>query len=179
MIYIEQIFFSILIGIVQGVTEWLPISISRTLILSQHLLGLDYNPADTFYLFLAISTAFAAVFYFRKDVLSVLKVLIGKGSPEGWMLLKFLFITYIFSGIIAAPLLFLIYFHIIGNYSIGLPMMILGIILFLYAFVIWYRKSKYTDEKNRRPLSDMKFRDFAIVGMAQGLAVLPGMSKSV
>jgi undecaprenyl-diphosphatase len=178
MIEAGHIIISVFLGLVQGITEWLPIS-SKTqiIIVSQYLLGLDFKQAYAFGLFMEIGTAFAAILYFRKEVWSLVKTLFGKGSQEEWTLFKFTLIATIVTGFVAVPL-YLIMDKVTGGYNIGLPMIILGFILLLDAVVIMYSRSKYADDKNRKTLRDLGIREYVIVGLAQGLAALPGVSRS-
>ena len=59
----------IILGGNQGISDWLPVSSKTQIILtSQYLLGLDFQQAYAFGLFLEIGTAFAAIIYFRREV---------------------------------------------------------------------------------------------------------------
>ena len=178
MIPAGHIIISVLLGLVQGITEWLPIS-SKTqiIIVSQYLLGLDFKQAYAFGLFMEIGTAFAAIFYFRGEVWSLLKTLFGQGSPEEWMLFKFTLFATMVTGFVAVPL-YLIMDKVTGGYNIGLPMIFLGFILLIDAAIIRYSRSKYANDKNRKMLRDLGLRDYVIIGLAQGLAALPGVSRS-
>ena len=64
-----QLLYSIIIGIIQGVSEWLPISSKTQIIVSStYLLKLTFQQAYTFGLFMEIGTLAAAIIYFRKDL---------------------------------------------------------------------------------------------------------------
>ena len=68
----------IILGIVQGISEWLPISSKTQIIIaSTYLIHLTFNQAYTFGLFMEIGTIFAAIIYFRKELYSLIKALIG------------------------------------------------------------------------------------------------------
>jgi len=61
--------YSIIIGIIQGVSEWLPISSKTQIIVSSTiLLKISFQQAYTFNLFMEISTLTATIIYFRKDL---------------------------------------------------------------------------------------------------------------
>jgi undecaprenyl-diphosphatase len=177
MISLHQILVSIILGVIQGISEWLPIS-SKTqiLIASQFLLNLSYQQAYTFGLFMEIGTLFAAIIYFRKELVSLIKVLIRRGTPEERKLFNFVLVSTIVTGIIGVPLY--LYADSLSNVYIGIPMMIMGIILFIDALLIKYARTKYAKESNRHDLHSLRLRDYIFVGIAQGIAALPGVSRS-
>ena len=172
-----QVVYGIILGIVQGVSEWLPIS-SKTqiIIISTYLLKLNFSQAYAFGLFMEIGTVFAAIIYFRKEVLSLIKVLFG-GDPKSRPLFKFVLISTIFTGIIGGAL-YMVVDSLQGAYNIGLPMLVLGIILIGDALFIQYSRSKYRKNKNRKTVNQMTILDYAVVGIAQGISALPGVSRS-
>ncbi|MDE1861158.1 MAG: undecaprenyl-diphosphate phosphatase [Candidatus Micrarchaeota archaeon] len=173
-----QIIVSIILGVVQGISEWLPIS-SKTqiIIVSQYILGLNFSQAYAFGLFMEIGTIFAAVIYFRKEVWILIRTLFGKGSASDWKLFKFALISTIVTGVIAVPI-YKAVADISGGYNIGLPMIILGMILFMDALLIHYSRTKYADDKNRKTVDNIGLKEYILVGIAQGLAALPGVSRS-
>src|SRR5271154_6531541 len=82
----QQVIYGIILGVVQGISEWLPIS-SKTQILfvSTYLLNLNINEAYAFGLFMEIGTLFAALIYFRKEITSLVNTLIGRGDADSKM----------------------------------------------------------------------------------------------
>jgi undecaprenyl-diphosphatase len=173
-----QLLAAIVLGVVQGVSEWLPVSSKTQIILvSQYVLGLNFQQAYAFGLFMEIGTVLAAIIYFRGEVWSLVRALAGKGSEHEWELFKFVLVTTAVTGVVAVPL-FVVVERISSGYNIGLPMMVLGVILFLDALVIKYSRSKYAEDKNRKALEDISVRDYVLVGIVQGLATLPGVSRS-
>lgn len=177
MVTILQLLEAILLGIVQGVSEWLPIS-SKTQVLtfSNYVLHLTYQQAYSFGLFMEIGTILAAVIYFRKEIRILLNTLMGRGDAMDKKLFKFVVISTFFTGIVAVPLY--LFADSLSQAYIGLPMIILGLILFMDAILIKYARSKYATDAKRRDLSQMKLKDYVLVGIAQGIAALPGVSRS-
>jgi undecaprenyl-diphosphatase len=174
----QQALYGMILGIVQGVSEWLPIS-SKTqiIIVATYLLKLSFNQAYAFGLFMEIGTIFAAIIYFRREVLSIIKVLVGKGTSDGVFLFKYVLVSTIFTGIVGG-ILYLYVDSLKGSYNLGLPMMVLGTVLVCDALFIRYSRSKYSKNRNRRTVSQMGLKDYAVVGIAQGIAALPGVSRS-
>ncbi len=178
MFGILQAVYSILIGIVQGVSEWLPISSkTQVLLASQALLHLNFQQAYTFGLFMEIGTVLAAIIYFRNDVWSLIKVVILRSSPMDRKLFKYVLVTIIFTGIIGTPL-YLIADSITGV-SVGIPMMVIGFVLIGDAVFIRYsRKKREHGGVNTRKFGDLTLKDYIIIGIMQGIAALPGVSRS-
>ena len=73
-----QLIYAIIIGAIQGISEWLPISSKTQIIVSStYLFKLTFQQAYTFGLFMEIGTLTAAIIYFRKDLAKLVQVLLG------------------------------------------------------------------------------------------------------
>jgi undecaprenyl-diphosphatase len=171
-----QLVYSILIGIVQGVAEWLPVSSkTQVLLASSYLLNLDYQQAYTFGLFMEIGTVLAAVIYFRGYLLDLVRVLAGSKDPLKRKLFVYVLVVTLVTGIVGAPL-YLVADSVQGV-SIGIPMLIIGLVLIGDAMFIRYSRR---NRRGRLPrtFKDMRTRDYLIVGIMQGIAALPGVSRS-
>lgn len=172
-----QAVYSVIIGIVQGISEWLPISSkTQVLVASTYLLNLNYQEAYTFGLFMEVGTIIAAAIYFRKELASLIRVLVLRGTHDEKMLFKYVLITTVITGVIGAPL-YLVADSITGI-SVGIPMLIIGMILIADALVIRYSRKRKEQGHNRRKFGDLKLKDYILVGIAQGIAALPGVSRS-
>ncbi|AWR96152.1 undecaprenyl-diphosphate phosphatase [Acidianus sulfidivorans JP7] len=170
----NYVLIGIILGIVQGISEWIPISSkTQVLIVSSFLLGFSFSVAYSFGLFMEIGTIAAAIIYFRKEILGLLKALVKMSSKrDDYLLLKFVIIVTVLTGIVGVPL----YLYVVSLPIVGLPMAILGAVLIADGIVIYLsRKNSYLPRKG---LEDLKLRDMIIVGIAQGLAALPGVSRS-
>jgi len=177
MLTLIQAIYSVIIGIVQGVSEWLPISSkTQVLFVSQYLLNLTTAQAYTFGLFMEIGTVLAAVIYFRKEVMILIRVLLGSRDPQQVSLFKYVLIATIMTGIIGAPL-YLIADSITGV-SVGIPMLIIGLVLIADALIIRHSRKRQNQGVNTREFKDLKLRDYIIIGIMQGIAALPGVSRS-
>jgi undecaprenyl-diphosphatase len=166
----------IVLGVVQGVSEWLPVSSKTQIIIaSSYLLpSLGITQAYAFGLFLELGTFFAALFYFRWETWLVLKALVGHGNEEGRMLLKYLVVlTLITAGI--GVVIYKTVLDAISGLAVGVPMLVLGCILIGDAVLIRLARGRFVPKKRVQELS---FKDLIVVGLAQGLAALPGVSRS-
>jgi undecaprenyl-diphosphatase len=172
------------LGLVQGISEWLPIS-SKTqiMIASSYLLNLNLNIASNFSLvyafglFMEIGTILASLIYFRKDVLNLLKYLLRKGDPSHKKLFNYVVVSTIVTGLIGVPF-YLIVDSLNGAYNLGIPMLILGFVLILDAILIKIARSKYASNKDRRTLQNLGIKEYILLGFAQALAAFPGVSRS-
>lgn len=152
---ISQAFF---LGIIQGLTEFLPISSSGHLILFQKLFGLS-GDLLFFNLFLHLATLIAVVIVFRKQVADVIR---HPFSPLG----KRLIISIIPTVIIALALK-----KIVKNPS-GI---FLGICFLLTSGILFFSERFAKKKKSMFSLTD---KTALIMGLVQGVAVLPGISRS-
>ena len=174
---ILQLLYAVIIGIIQGVSEWLPISSKTQIIISSsYLLNLLYQQAYTFGLFMEIGTIVAAVVYFRKELIEMAQVLLGSKNEEYRKLLVYVVVVTVITGLIGAPL-YLIADSIKGI-AIGIPMLIIGIVLMADAGVIRYSRKRREKGMNSRKLENLTRRDYLLIGIAQGIAALPGVSRS-
>ncbi len=165
----------VLLGVVQGISEWLPIS-SKTqiLIVSSLVLGLSFNEGYTLGLFLEVGSFIAAVIYFRREVWLVLRSIGGRGTREGFLLLKYLVVLTAITAVIGVAIYVSVSSLNLGS-AIGVPMIVLGAVLILDGVLITVSRSRYTP---RLTLETMKLRDLVAIGFAQGLSAFPGVSRS-
>jgi undecaprenyl-diphosphatase len=165
----------VVLGIVQGVSEWLPISSkTQVIIASNFLFGLSFTEGYALGLFLEAGTFFAALYYFRKEVWMVLRALVGKGDEEGRMLLKFLVIVTLFTAVIGV----VIYKSVSESYSgpvLGIPMIALGCVLIGDGLLITLARGRHVPAKG---LKDLSFKELVVIGIVQGVAAFPGVSRS-
>lgn len=170
---------ALILGFVQGVVEWLPLSSEGTTIAVKSLFFPDNEPLVTLIrlsLFLHLGTFLAALIYFRKDVITVLNTLIKPKSNtfENRQILRFLLIATLISGSLGFSLLtFLSQFEKVligGSTYINL---VIALMLMITAYL--QVRSKNTKTKDSKKL---KVSDGVILGLAQGFAVIPGLSRS-
>src|SRR2546427_7681243 len=160
--------YAILLGLVQGISEWLPIS-SKTQILfaSTLLFSLPLAVAYAFGLFMEIGSVGSAVVYFRRDIHSLF---------HDRRLVVYLLVVTVVTGLVGAPLYYLTDKVLSTSpYNIGIPMVLLGLVLIGTGFYIRYSRAKLRPVAG---LEEMRLRNYVMVGIAQGIAALPGVSRS-
>ncbi|PIE45136.1 MAG: undecaprenyl-diphosphatase [Gammaproteobacteria bacterium] len=162
---------TLLLAIVQGVTEFLPISSSAHLILTAQFLDWQ-DQGVTFDLALNVGTLLAVVIYFRKDVTVIIRDTLTSlvqrkkvgMSSLGWMIA---FAT------IPAGLLGLFLMDYVNSYLRN-PQVILFTTVF-YAVLLWLA-DKYG--KKSKPMQAMNLKNAMLIGVVQALALIPGTSRS-
>lgn len=163
---------SILLGLVQGITEWLPVSSKGNVAILAQFLGLQAKEAFSYAIILHLGTLIAAAWYFRKEIAEMLK---GEEKDK----LKFIAITLIFTGVTALPSYLLLKAIVetasisiagITVYSQTIFMAVVGFFLLVTGML------QMTKKKQKEAV--LSVRNAAMLGLGQGLTVLPGMSRS-
>lgn len=154
---------AIVLAMIQGLTEWLPVSSSGHLVIAQ--IFLDLNPPLIFDVMLHFGTLIVVIVMFRKDILDITKALV-KGdfnSEEGK------FTSYVIIGSVPIAIIAVTFYDVIKSLfsnllAAGLALLVTGYILFV-------------SEKRlgNRPLNAI---DSLLIGLAQGVAIIPGISRS-
>jgi undecaprenyl-diphosphatase len=165
----------VLLGAIQGVSEWLPISSkTQVIVASTYLFGLTFEQGYALGLFLELGTFIAATIYFRRQVFGVLKVLVGRGDQEDRILLKFLVIATAVTAVLGV-IIYKVVSNSVTGPALGIPMIILGCVLIGDGILITLAHGRHGPT---RDLSDLKNREIVIIGVAQGIAAFPGVSRS-
>ena len=167
---------AIILGIIQGLTEFLPISSSAHLVLVPYLLNWHF-PADLvlpFDTLVQLGTLVAVIVYFWKDLWTIITawvktLLAGKpfSDPDarlGW----YLILATIPAGLLGITIKKLVEAAFQSALATALFLFVTAAIL-----LIAERISKRT-----RPLTDLNWKDALIIGVGQAIAIFPGISRS-
>lgn len=162
---------AVLLGAVQGVTEWLPVS-SQGVITAVHAFAFDNPVADSvaYALWLHLGTVLSALVALRREIAAVVRDAVG--SPLGPnRLFWYLAAATLLSGIVGFPILLGIegFSGRIGAAAMG----IVGALMLVTGGLQLRRR-----EGGSRTRGEMNLLDAALTGIAQGFAVLPGLSRS-
>jgi len=153
---------AIILGIVQGITEWLPISSSGHLVIFQELFGM--NVPVFFDIMLHFATLLVILLVFWKDIWRVIYSWLTWRKDEYWKLGWFVILGSVFT----AGLGLLFKDYILTFFSnlkiVGIALICTGLFLYLTKFVDGYKK--------------LKWYDSILIGVMQGIALVPGVSRS-
>ena len=152
---------SIILGIVEGLTEFLPVSSTGHLILVSHLLGIPQTEAfKSFEIAIQLGSILAVVVLFWRSFLDI-------------EVLKRLMFAFIPTGIIGFLLYSLIKTYLIGNSVVVVFALALGGLVII--LIEWWKRDAVQSEG---AVTDMTYTQSFLVGIAQALAVVPGVSRS-
>lgn len=155
-----------ILGLVEGFTEFLPISSTAHLILTAKVIGVDQDAfAKTFEIAIQSGAIFAViVLYWRKftDIMSVKKIIAA----------------FIPTAIVGFVLYKIIKAYLIGNIAVVLAALFVGGLV-LVCFEYYLNKKKSLLENiGQKDLKSISYKEAAIIGLAQAAAVVPGVSRS-
>lgn len=168
-----DIIASMLLGLVQGITEFLPISSTGHLVLAHSLLGMEDGSSLAFDAMLHLATAAAVIVYFFDELYVLFQTVLRKVgrlpvNEKDFLLVKALIIGTI-PAVVAGLLLESYMDAVLRSPFIVAGMLAFGAFLFMYAEYV-YENSVHGGE--------MDVRTGFKVGLFQVLALIPGMSRS-
>lgn len=173
---------AVLMGIVQGLSEFLPISSSAHLVFTSNFYkvfkGIEIvqqsNEEVFFDIMVHLGTLVAVLIFFRKDVMQIITAMWTALKSKNWTNTEAKLGLYIIAGTIVTIILALP-IHEIAEKLVYTPN-IVGILLFITGFVLLY--SEYLSKNMPAKKEDVDLKTSLLIGLAQGLAALPGFSRS-
>lgn len=173
---------AILMGIVQGLSEFLPISSSAHLVFTSNFYkvfkGLEIvqhsNEEVFFDIMVHLGTLIAVLIFFRKDIILIFGAFAKALTTKDWSSTEAKLGLYIISGTILTILL-AIPLNKIAESLVYMPSVV-GILLFITGFVLLGSEYMSKNFSGKKENVDLKTSIF--IGLAQGLAALPGFSRS-
>ena len=159
---------ALILGIVQGLTEFLPVSSSGHLEITKEIFNTDYEAKESLLMTVVLhfATALSTIFIFRKDILIILKGIISaKDTKEKQFAFK------IIISMIPAAVVGVFFEDIIESFFngqlilVGAMLIVTGLLLFLA-------------DKSKESSSQISFFNSFIIGISQAIAILPGISRS-
>jgi undecaprenyl-diphosphatase len=172
---------AIILGLIQGLTEFLPISSSAHLRIAGEFLPSATDPGATFTAITQIGTELAVILYFRKDIARIIgrwfrhfrrpggahSDFIPRHDPDvrlGWLIIIGT-VPIVIVGFLAQETIRSVFRSL---WLIAIVLIVFGILLGIADLV----------GKRIRPIQDMTYRDGLLIGAAQMLALIPGVSRS-
>ena len=180
-------FFAFLLGVVQGLTEFLPVSSTAHLTLAGKLLNvIDPNHPEAWTEFIAVmqlGTVAAVILYFRKDLWEMVASLLhdlrnmrrgSGGTPGGGFTEHSRMAFYIVIGTLPVALVGLSLKKIIEG-SMTKSTLVIAISMIALALLLWLAEKV---ARHVRGISQVTWVDALVIGLAQGCALIPGSSRS-
>lgn len=151
-----------ILGIVQGISEFLPISSTGHMILASHLMGLKHTEfLKSFEIAIQVGTILSVVVLYWRSLLVDFEVI------------KRLVVAFIPTGVLGLTLYKLIKGYLLGSEIVVLCSLLIGGIL-IVAFEYGYREKEDATSEIR----EISYRNAVIIGLFQSIAMIPGVSRS-
>lgn len=173
---------AILMGLIQGLTEFLPVSSSGHLVLTSSLYKffthneflLQGGEEVFFDIILHLGTLLAVFIFFKDDIVKITKAFVRACVKKDFSdneakLALFILIGTFFTILVAFPL------KIVSEKLINLPYLV-GIFIFITGCILY--TGEFVSEKLKEKTDKMDMKKAVLIGLAQGLASLPGISRS-
>lgn len=158
---------ALIVGLVQGLLEWLPISSQGNLvILMLSLLGLEPTEALSLSVYLHLGTGLAALIYFRREI----RRMIRRDMENDRGLLRFLMISTAVTGVVGLPIF--LFARVASSYGEAL-LVLTGVALLITGVVQSRSRLIVTDA-----VVSLGDADGLVLGVAQGFSAIPGLSRS-
>lgn len=157
-----DLFHVLILGVVEGITEFLPISSTGHLILASHILGLG-------------QTEFQKTFEISIQLGAILSVLVLYRQP---LLADFAVAKRVVAAFLPTAVLGLIFYKIIKRYLLASPTIVLWSLLLGGVFLVLFEMIHKEKQSSIEDLSSIPYRTAVLIGLFQSLAMIPGVSRS-
>ena len=160
-------FDAVILGLIQGLTEFLPVSSSGHLELAKVILGDESLPSESLLMTVVLhgATALSTVMVFRKDVWKIITGMFKIGSDEFHLSLK------IILSMIPAAVVGVLFDDIIEAFFSGQLVLVGSMLLVTAVLLVLADRAKKTEQS-------ISYLQALVVGIAQAIAILPGISRS-
>ncbi len=164
----SELFEALVLGIVQGLTEFLPVSSSGHLEIAKTIMNDDSLAEQSLFttVLLHFATALSTIVIFRKEILRIIKGLFSADFNE-----EKRFSLYVILSMIPAVIVGLFFEDVIEN-LFGHNLLLVGLMLMVTAALLFLADRNYGESKKLGAGSAFG------VGVAQAIAILPGISRS-
>jgi undecaprenyl-diphosphatase len=156
---------ALLLGLLQGLTEFLPVSSSGHLVIAQHFLGIK-QPGVTFEVMVHFGTLLSIIWVFKKDLTALIRGFLYEAEQK--RLFLFLIIGTIPTALMGFFLssFFLRIFE--SPFLVGIMLLVSGVIVFTISGV----------QIKTKDIKKMTAWDAVTIGIFQGIAIIPGITRS-
>lgn len=159
---------AIILGVIQGFTEFLPVSSSGHLELGKAILGDNSIPEESllFTVILHFATALSTIVVFRKDIVEIITSLLKFSWNENTQ-----FVSKIVISMLPAVVVGLLFEEELESFFGG-NIAFVGAMLLVTALLLWLA------DRSKNTGNTVTFKNALIIGLSQAVAMLPGISRS-
>ena len=162
---------ALLLGIVEGITEFLPISSTGHLLVAGHLIGFGKGDAsvaaDTYSIAIQFGAILAVMYLYRIRMWSMARGVFGADN-EGRQVLTRLIVAFLPAAFLGAVFGDALKDKLFGPIPVAIAWVVGGVVLLLWK-----------QQPGSMALTSLSLRNALIIGVAQGLALWPGVSRSL
>lgn len=166
----------LVLGVVEGVTEFLPISSTGHLTIVEGLLNLktDSDQVTAFTAVIQMGAILAAVLFFRRDIIRIVTAFVrGVGSAEARQEFDWRLAISVIIGSVPIAIVGLALRHVIEGPLRNLWVVAAALVLWCPVLIVAERRAS-----QQRHEQDITYRDAAFIGLLQCFALIPGVSRS-
>lgn len=175
-----NLLFWVLLGIVQGLLEWIPVSSEAFLVIISMLYDVDPSTALIIAILMHFSTSLAAIVYYRREYINVIKYVMGiRRDDQSSKLLSYFIIagsTTLLIGLVIYYSLMRILALVESMIRIGSVILMIIIGSLLISIGLLMKKARTTEQF--KTIIDLNPSDSFALGITQALSILPGVSRS-
>ncbi|MBG14749.1 MAG: UDP-diphosphatase [Crocinitomicaceae bacterium] len=159
---------AIILGIIQGLTEFLPVSSSGHLELAKVVFNSDYSSKESLLMTVVLhfATAISTIVIFRKEVVSIIAGLFSKNDNTQRVFSFKIIISMLPAAVVG------VFWNDLIESLFNEQVLLVGIMLIVTALVL------YLADKSKPTAIDVSYRNSFVIGVAQAIAILPGISRS-
>lgn len=159
---------ALLLGLVEGVTEFLPISSTGHLILAGQLIGFTGEKAKVFMIAIQLAAILAVVYEYRVRLTHVATTLTSDPASKR-------LVVNLMAGFLPAAVLGFLFYKEIKGYLFN-PLVVASALVIGGVLILWAERRKHT--VSTETIDDLSWRRALAIGFAQALAMIPGTSRS-
>lgn len=163
-----EIFFALLLGVIQGLTEFLPVSSSGHLELAKVIFSTDFSAKESMLMTVVLhfATALSTIVVFRKEIKLILFGVFSRAESN-----QRIFSLKIIISMIPAVFVGVFFDDFIENFFNG-QVLLVGLMLLITALLL------FLADRAKTTNLEVSFKNSILIGIAQAIAILPGISRS-
>ena len=169
---------AVILGFVEGATEYLPVSSTGHLLIAEHLLGMDTDErqkeaAHSLAICIQLGAIVAVLVLYFGRIRQILQGMLGR-DPDGLKLLINLVIAFFPAAVVGLLFKDWIKAHLFGVFTVAVALFVGGLVILIQGCL-----SQKSDSRTGKEIAEMSWKDALLVGLLQCLAFWPGFSRSL